>query len=139
MATIRRFQDSKSWQAAREVSKKVDALTRTYPFRTDRPLAIQIRRAASSIMSNIAEGYCKRTNKELANALGIARGSAGEVQSQLYEAHDRGYINDSDFRAALNLAGITSTFIESHLAYLESFERRSPQRLSRNAVRRNAV
>ena len=119
MAVIKRFQDAKSWQVGRKLVNVVYDLTSKHPFRSDRGLVNQIRRSSESVPSNIAEGFCKRTDGELTNALGIARGSAGEVQSQLMSAHDHGYISESEFQLAFDLAGLASKLIESHIRYLE--------------------
>ena len=65
----------------------------------------QIQRAAVSVMSNIAEGFERRGAAEFSRFLSIARGSLGEVRSQLYLARELGYLDDSDFRALLDLTG----------------------------------
>ena len=57
----------------------------------------QMQRSAVSICSNVAEGYARRGNKELVKFLWIAKGSAAEVQSQLYNALDVGYITKQVF------------------------------------------
>ena len=58
--------------------------------------APQIQRAAVSVMSNIAEGFERNSRAEFARFLAIARGSAGEVRSQLYLARELGYVDDED-------------------------------------------
>jgi len=58
---------------------------------------LQIRRAAVSVMSNIAEGYERGGRNEFHQFLVIAKGSCGEVRSQLYIAHDVGYIDANTF------------------------------------------
>lgn len=119
MATIRRFEDAECWQSARDLNRQVYRLTKGPAFRRDRALVEQMRRASISAMSNIAEGIFKRTNKELASALGIARGSTGEVQSQLYAALDEQYVTPADFAAAYAAAEITAKRIYAWLKYLE--------------------
>ena len=59
----------------------------------------QIRRAAVSIVSNIAEGFERRSNSQFIQFLDIANGSAGEVRAQLYVALDLGYITREQFQA----------------------------------------
>ena len=97
MATIKRFEEIEAWKIGRELVNAVYALTRAGAFSKDWGLKDQIQRAAVSICSNIAEGFERSGNKEFANFLWIAKGSAGEVASQLYHAKDLGYISDDDF------------------------------------------
>ncbi|MDQ3798895.1 MAG: four helix bundle protein [Acidobacteriota bacterium] len=72
-------------------------ITAASDFAKDFGLRDQIRRAAVSIMANIAEGHGRRTNIEFANFLNVARGSVAEVQSHLYVALGLNYINQKDF------------------------------------------
>ena len=97
MATFTRFEDIEAWQKARLVTRQVYDASRRGRFRRDFELRKQIEKASDSIMANIAEGRGRRTSKEFANHLDIARGSALEVQSLLYVARDLEYINESDF------------------------------------------
>lgn len=97
MATIRRFEEIRAWQEARELSCLVYRLTRQVNFSKDFGLKDQLQRAAVSVASNIAEGFARNGNKEFVKFLWIAKGSAAEVQSQLYVAKDIGYVSDSDF------------------------------------------
>jgi four helix bundle protein len=97
MATIRRFEDIEAWQKARELVKAIYALTSCGSFNHDFGLRDQIRRAAASIMLNIAEGFARKTDKEFAQFLVHAHGSAAEVQSALYIALDLQYITQDKF------------------------------------------
>ena len=90
------------------------------PFASDFGLRDQIRRAAVSVMSNIAEGFNSRTQKRFIDYLGRARGSAAEVQSQLYLARDRGYVSEEQFHAAYDLADTASRQIHGLIRYLKS-------------------
>lgn len=99
MATIKRFEEIKSWQAARELAKMVYSCAVHGPLAKDYGLKDQICRAAVSVGSNIAEGFSRNGNKEFVKFLWIAKGSAAEVQSQLYVAKDVGYIEDEQFNA----------------------------------------
>ena len=104
MAVFTRFEDIKVWQEGRELVKAVYALTRDGLFAKDWGLKDQIQRAAVSVPSNIAEGYERSGNKEFAKFLWIAKGSAGEVASQLYHAKDLAYISDADFKNVYEMA-----------------------------------
>ena len=94
---FKRFEDMEVWKEGREVVRKVYAQTVCPGFAKDWGLRDQIRRATVSICSNIAEGYARRGNKEMVKFLWIAKGSAAEVQSQLYHALDIGYVDQSVF------------------------------------------
>jgi len=118
MATIRRFEDIEAWQTARQVSRLVYSLTRTRPFAQDFGLRDQIRRAAVSIMSNIAEGFESRTQALFVELLGRAKGSAGELRSQAYVARDAGYITQSQFEQLFELAEKCSRQISRFMSYL---------------------
>ena len=98
MATIKRFEEIKAWQEARELARLTYQITRRVAFSKDFGLKDQLQRAAVSVGSNIAEGFARNGNKEFAKFLWIAKGSATEVQSQLYTALDVGYISESDFK-----------------------------------------
>ena len=87
-----KFEDFIVWQQARELVGLVYAQTRSGDFAKDYGLKDQIQRAAVSIPSNIAEGYERNSNRELLKFLYIAKGSAGEVRSQLYTALDLKYL-----------------------------------------------
>lgn len=97
MAKIERFEDIKAWQEARNLVKEVYRVCSVKEFKNDYSLVDQIRRAAVSIMANIAEGFSRQTNKEFIQFLFIAKSSATEAQSHLYVALDQGYLNQKEF------------------------------------------
>ena len=97
MAKFTRFEDMVIWQDGRELVRRIYAITNEGLFSKDWGLKDQIQRAAVSICSNIAEGYERSGNKEFAKFLWIAKGSAGEVSSQLYHALDNKYIDQQTF------------------------------------------
>jgi len=120
MATVRRFEDLDVWQTARELANHVYDCTADEPFSRDFGLRGQIQRAATSVMSNIAEGFNSRTQRIFIDLLGRARGSAAEVQSQLYLAKDRGYITEAQLQEGYDLADKASRQIYAFIRYLES-------------------
>lgn len=87
------FEDLPVWKAGRVLVKKIYAVARTWPFAEDAGLRDQIQRAAVSITSNIAEGHERGSTADLIQFLFYAKGSAGEVRSQLYNAEDAGYLS----------------------------------------------
>ena len=102
MAKVDRFEDLVIWQQARRLSKEVYEITRLGDFRYDSRFVQQIRAAVGSIMDNIAEGFERDGNKEFVQFLYIAKGSCGEVRSQIYRAFDAGFINEETFTRMLN-------------------------------------
>jgi four helix bundle protein len=88
---MKSFESLPAWQAGRVLVQRVYALTRKAPFCRDPGLCGQIQRAAVSVPSNIAEGHERGSTPDLIQFLFYAKGSAGEVRSQLYHAEDLGY------------------------------------------------
>lgn len=119
---IQRFEDIEAWQAARLLRQAVYRLTRAKPFATDFALVDQIRRAAISPCSNIAEGFERGGNREFVQFLSIAKGSVGEVKDQLYCALDEGYIVQKQFDETYALADSASRLIGGFMAYLREAE-----------------
>ncbi|MCL4486499.1 MAG: four helix bundle protein [Chloroflexi bacterium] len=120
MGTITRFEDIEAWQTAREITRLVYALTDEGAFARDFGLRDQIRRAAVSILSNIAEGFESRTQAQFIEFLGRAKGSAGEVRAQAYVALDAGYLDQAQFGGLVDRADKASRQISRFMSYLES-------------------
>ena len=118
MAKIEKFEDIRSWKKARELSKIVYATTNRGAFCKDFGLKDQMRRAAVSILSNIAEGFEREGNREFVQFLHIAKGSVAEVQAQLYVALDAEYISKTQFDEIYNLASEVSRLIGGFVRYL---------------------
>jgi four helix bundle protein len=118
MAKIERFEGLQSWQKARQLTNLIYDLTEHQGFAKDFRLRGQIQDAAGSIMHNIAEGFDAGTNPEFIRFLKISRRSASEVQSELYLALDRKYINQAELTNAYNLATETKRLINGMIAYL---------------------
>lgn len=97
MSVVRDFEELAIFQKARELSKKIYPVTNRDGFKSDFRFVQQIRAAAGSIMDNIAEGFERTGNKEFLNFLYIAKGSCGEVRSQLIRANDVGYLTPEEF------------------------------------------
>ena len=103
MATFKRFEDIQAWQKARQVTRLIYGVSSEDRFAKDYALRGQIQRASVSIMANIAEGFGRHSDKEFANFLNIAHGSASEVQSHLYIAADLKYIDQATFETLYEL------------------------------------
>ena len=101
---IERFEDFIAWQKARKLTSNVYKASNLGKFASDFGLKDQIRRAAISIMSNIAEGFERGRPTEFHQFLSIAKGSCAELRSQLYIALDAGYLNDTEFVVLMSQA-----------------------------------
>ncbi len=97
MATIKRFEDLEIWQEARKLSKEIVDIAKHTELNTDFRFKEQIKAASGSVMDNIAEGFERNGNMEFRQFLSIAKGSAGEVRSQIYRLYDNDYINKERF------------------------------------------
>ena len=117
---MEKFEDLICWQRARALTKFIYDISRYRDFDTDYGLKDQIRRAAVSVMSNIAEGFDRGTQAELIHFFFIAKASAGEVRSQLYIAYDLQYIDISKFRDGLSLCDECSRLIRSFIYKVKS-------------------
>jgi len=93
---VKNFEDLEIWKDARLLTRGIYQLTREPKFSKDFALRDQIRRAAVSIMSNIAEGFERGGNQEFIQFLYVAKASCGEVRSQLYVALDQSYVTEKD-------------------------------------------
>lgn len=117
MSKAQKFEDLAIFQMARELCKEVYAITKEEKFQKDTRFVQQIHASASSVMDNIAEGYERDGNKEFKNFLYIAKGSCGEVRSQIIRASDLGFIDNETatrlYNDCLNLSKAISKFISS--------------------------
>ena len=118
MATFKTFEDIEAWKKARELTKRVYYVSRRGPFARDFGMRDQMCRAAVSIMSNIAEGHDRSGKGEFIQFLAIAKGSAAEVQSQLYVAADQNYLSNSAFDELSTIATDTGRMIGGLIKYL---------------------
>ena len=118
MAKIERFEDLQSWQKGRQLANVIYDLAEHPKFAKDFRLCGQIQDAAGSVMHNIAEGFDAGTNPEFIRFLKMSRRSASEVQSELYLALDRNYIDQEELNLAYNLATETKKLINGMIGYL---------------------
>ena len=133
MAMIKRFEEIKAWQKARELVGGVYRSCVAGAIANDYGLKGQLCRAAVSSMSNVAEGFARRTGKDFANFLDVAKGSAIEVQSLLYVAIDVGYFAQEEFQRLYKTADELSSLIGGFSTYLRRAPRpsdRATERLS---------
>ena len=119
MGTVRQFEDFEVWKAARVLANLVYDLTDEPSFRKDFGLRDQLRRAAVSVLSNIAEGFERGIDTEFCRFLVIAKGSAGEVRAQLYLVLDRQFATEDMVRQTGAQAILVSRHLSNFIAYLK--------------------
>ena len=98
MATVKDFEDLEVWKLAREICNDVYRISQYPTLSKNYALVDQLRRSSGSIMDNIAEGFERGGTKEFIHFLSIAKGSAGELRSQIIRAFDQLYINEEEFQ-----------------------------------------
>jgi four helix bundle protein len=124
MARIERFEDIEAWKKGRELRRAIYNCSRNGAFAKDFALRDQIRRAAISVTSNIAEGFERSGNKEFIQFLAISKGSCGELRDQLYAALDEKYVSAEQFETLCKQAVEISRMISGLMNYLKRSEMR---------------
>jgi four helix bundle protein len=127
---IERFEELIAWQKARALTSEIYKVTITEKFSKDFGLKDQIRRAAVSVMSNIAEGFERGRPAEFHQFLSVAKGSCAELRSQLYVAWDANYINEEQFERLINQAREVAQIIGGLRAAVERKRNAANHRLS---------
>ena len=130
MATVRDFEDLVIFQKARELSKKIYDITEKEKFKHDYRFVAQIRASVGSIMDNIAEGFERNGNKEFVNFLFIAKGSCGEVRSQLIRANDVGYLESEEYKELYTECRRLSAGIMNFIKEIKASEKAGPKYMS---------
>ena len=119
-AVISTFEDLEIWKEGMRISVKLYEILKNC---RDYGLKDQMQRATVSVPSNIAEGFERQTNKEFIQFLYIAKGSCGELRTQLYLAKELKYINGEDFTDLLyktkKLSSMISNFIKTRKNHFE--------------------
>ncbi len=118
MAGYRRFTDMKVWNAARILTKDIYVITSCHSLSRDWALRDQLRKAAVSIPSNIAEGFERGGTGEFIQFLSVAKGSNGEVITQLHIALDLGYLQENDFQELVGKAHEVGAMLGGLIKYL---------------------
>lgn len=127
MATLKSFEDIEVWQKARTFAGVIYSITNRGSLKKDFELKNQINKSCGSIMDNIAEGFERGGNREFIMFLSIAKGSAGEVRSQLYRAFDRNHISTEDFENLKSEIEIITRQISGLINYLKNSELKGPK------------
>jgi four helix bundle protein len=122
----RRFEDLAVWQTARRLTRGVYKAVRTQRLGADSPLSLQMRRAAVSIGSNIAEGFEHGTRKREIECCYIAKGSAGELRSQVVAAHDVGLVSDKAYEWLHGTCEKVSRQLHAYIGHLQRTQANLP-------------
>lgn len=119
MTVFKKFEDIEAWQSAREFTNQIYEVTSRKFFDKDFQLRNHLRKSACSILSNIAEGFERNGRKEFIQFLSIAKGSVGEVRSQLYVAYDQQYITEDDIKRMNEMAERIGRLLGGLMKYLK--------------------
>ena len=120
MGKIERFEDIEAWQEGCQLVERIYEITTNDAFARDLNLKDQIRRAAISIPSNIAEGYERGSKKELIHFLYIAKGSAGELRTQIHIAEKLRYLSRTECEEISQHVQYISRLIANFIKYLKN-------------------
>ena len=112
-----RFEDIEAWKKARVLMNRIYEVMKSPAFSNDRDLQRQLRRASTSIMSNIAEGFDGGSDPEFRRFLRIAKRSATEVKSHLYVALDQGYVVQQTFNELYEMVSEVQKVIGGFIRY----------------------
>ncbi|HTW90956.1 MAG TPA: four helix bundle protein [bacterium] len=118
--TVQKFEELNVYQQALELANSVYGVTRLPAFSRDAGLVDQIRRAAVSVVSNIAEGYERGTTTEFVQFLYFAKGSCGEVRAQLQIALGQKYLSKPDCEKLQGQCRLVSGMLHNSIEYLQS-------------------
>ena len=116
------FEELPCWQKAGELCRAISQIIGEGGLGRDYTLRDQIWRSAGSVMDNIAEGFDDGSSREFIRFLGYSQRSCGEVQSQLYRALDREYIDEAQFRTVYELASDCRKQIKGFRKYLRKYK-----------------
>jgi four helix bundle protein len=114
------FEDLEIWKEGMRIALKIYEIMKDCK---DFGFKDQIQRAAISVPSNIAEGFERQTNKEFVQFLFIAKGSCGELRTQIYLGHQLKYINKEDYDILLDKAKMLSSKIGNFIKTRKTFNR----------------
>ncbi|MEK7101632.1 MAG: four helix bundle protein [Patescibacteria group bacterium] len=117
---IRSFKDLEAWKRGHALVLSIYRITKRYPRDEQFGITNQLRRAAVSVTSNIAEGFSRQTSKEKAQFYAIAKGSLTEIENQLLVSRDVHYVSIEDFERVETEIEQTSRLITGLLKYVRA-------------------
>ena len=116
---LKNYRDLSVWQKAYQLCLEIYKITRDFPKDEKYGLTSQIRRAAVSVPSNIAEGYGRKTTREYIHSLYIAYGSNCELETQVLLSGDLGFINKEIFERVQKDIGEVERMLKGLIKALE--------------------
>jgi len=122
MAKFEKVEDIIVWQLAIKLTDEIYKITNNQNFNRDFALRDQIRKSAISIPSNVAEGFERNSTNQFIYFLVIAKGSAGELRTQLLIAKNQDYITNEEFEKINNNALEISKKLGAFITYLKEFK-----------------
>ena len=124
MASFKKFEDIEAWQFVRQITPQLFGLNLKTSLKNDYKLWDQIHGSSGSIMDSIAEVFERGSNKEFIQFLFFAKGSCGELRSQLYRMKDRIYIDEITFNSLYERLVEIRKKINGLISYLTNSERK---------------
>lgn len=118
MATVKRFEDLECWQEARKLVRLIYEFTGKGNFAKDFELKPQVVRSSISVMANIAEGFHRKSNKDLMKFLDYSRSSVAETLSHCFVAYDLEYINENQMQNVKQQCDVVWKKVNSFITYL---------------------
>ena len=122
MARIERFEDLEIWKEAVAIGVDIYSITSAGKLEKDYSSKDQLRRAAISVSNNIAEGFEYNNNNVFMRFLGYAKGSAGELRSNLFVLKEAGIVPQDDYERLHNKLITASKNIKGFINYLDDYE-----------------
>ena len=120
MATFNSFEEIEAWKESRELVRSIRDICKRERAKKEFAFTDQVTRAARSVSANIAEGFECMTTPEFISFLGIAKRSAGEVRSHLYDTKDEQYISEKEFEELALQTKQICRMIAGLIHYLQS-------------------
>lgn len=120
MATVHKFEDLEIWQLAKDIYESISPISNKLKQNKDYRFAEQLKSSAGSIMDNISEGFERSSRLEFINSLGISKGEAGELKSQLHRLKIDSYISDKEFEELYKKADTLCSKVAAFISYLNT-------------------
>ena len=119
MSNYKTFKDLDAWKKARELVKSLYLSTVGFPREEEFGLKLQIRRAAISVISNIAEGYGRQYKKETIQFMFMSKGSLNEIEAQLTVAEDLNFLKSESIQPLYEQIEVCRKLLSGYINYLE--------------------